>query len=517
MLDNLDQRSLDETARTSISQPDTENVSLDSLDGFGFQDFCAHLFERLNWGNIERTPYTGDEGRDLIIHLKEGGLAIVECKHQPNSSIGRPVVQKLHSAVISSNAKKGILITTGKFSSEAIEHARKLTPPIDLVDRLKLVGLANQAKIRLSYATVPSEILAYEYGELQTILSKLQERFGFLESSPVKSSQLMQTNIERLDLEAGYLVKYDIHQDFQLAKYLHRLNAKDKLMIIDSDTSVSINDNAVDFLARASTLTVPEKLRNLSCPTIRHNFKLDLTSLRSIAETSIIKQNTQTVSYVGENNVSYSKVCQPSPRSIYIKDVKQVLVPQFTVSSSALRQRYSFSVVASPSDCQIVSGNILQCSICSEPLIQDKSLLCNTCGKITDLDCHGFNCKECKRTICSDCSYWRRHSLIFKEIICEPCATKENRLRNKIESNDIKSRKQEIQVKSSAYQRPPLPSLEGLLITFGGVFLIAGLIFAGMNLGGLGEDFAIIGVLCILGGVIRKVARYLEKDNPRFH
>ena len=516
-MDKSNQKSLDETPASDHERLDFENVALDSLDGFGFQDFCAHLFEKLKLGTIERTPYTGDEGRDLIIHLKEGGLAIVECKHQPNTSIGRPVVQKLHSAVVSSNAKRGILITTGRFSNEAIEHARKLTPPIELMDRLKLVGLANQARIRLSYAATTSEILAYEYGELQTIQGKLQDRIGLLASSPVKSSQLMQTNIERLDLEAGYLVKYDIHQDFQLAKYLHRLDAKDKLMIIDSDTSVTMSDSAVDFLAQEGNLTVPEKLLIVSCPTIRHNFKLDLTTLRSIAETQIIKQNTQTVSYVGENNVSYSKVCQPSPRSVYIKDVKQVLVPQFTVSSNALKQKYSFSLVATSANCRIVSGNILQCSICRHPLVQDKSLLCNTCGRITDLECHGFICKECGRTICSECSYWRRHNLIFKEIICEPCATKENRLGNKIVSNDIKSRKQEIPTKSSVRPRAYVPSLEGLLITFGVVWLIGGLIVSSMNLGESSEVFAVIGVLFIVGGVIRKLTRYLEKENSRFH
>ncbi len=79
-------------------------------------------------------PYTGDMGRDILIHSNEG-LIVVECKHQPHNSIGRPIVQKLHSAVISSHAVKGILVTTGKFSDQAVEHAKALEPPIELIDR----------------------------------------------------------------------------------------------------------------------------------------------------------------------------------------------------------------------------------------------------------------------------------------------------------------------------------------------------------------------------------------------
>ena len=130
---------------------DFDSVQLDSLDGYAFQRFCAHLFQKLNLGTIEYTPYSGDEGRDLVIHLSEGGLAIVECKHQPKTSVGRPVIQKLHSAVVSSNAKKGILVTTGKFTNEAVVHAAKLTPPIELIDRAKLADLASLANITTNF------------------------------------------------------------------------------------------------------------------------------------------------------------------------------------------------------------------------------------------------------------------------------------------------------------------------------------------------------------------------------
>ena len=51
-------------------------------------------------GMVTYVGHTADEGRDLILEGYKGRKAIVERKHQPNSGIGRPIVQKLHSATI---------------------------------------------------------------------------------------------------------------------------------------------------------------------------------------------------------------------------------------------------------------------------------------------------------------------------------------------------------------------------------------------------------------------------------
>ena len=125
-----------------------ETVILETIDGYEFEKLCARIFQKLNYGTVQEMPLSGDGGRDLIIHSLEG-LIIVECKHQPHTSIGRPIVQKLHSAVISSNGVKGILITTGKFSLEAIEHAKSLSPKIEMMDNKILADLATRAGIEL--------------------------------------------------------------------------------------------------------------------------------------------------------------------------------------------------------------------------------------------------------------------------------------------------------------------------------------------------------------------------------
>lgn len=82
-------------------------IHLDMIDGFEFERACADIFSGAGWGRVERIGGVADGGRDLIIHGDDGRKTIVECKHQPNSSIGRPIVQKLHSAVMSEDAAGG--------------------------------------------------------------------------------------------------------------------------------------------------------------------------------------------------------------------------------------------------------------------------------------------------------------------------------------------------------------------------------------------------------------------------
>lgn len=80
-----------------------ETVSLETMDGYEFQKFVGNLFKKLGFENVEASPPTADGGIDISMEQETDVGAVhfkVECKHHPESSIGRPVVEKLHSAVM---------------------------------------------------------------------------------------------------------------------------------------------------------------------------------------------------------------------------------------------------------------------------------------------------------------------------------------------------------------------------------------------------------------------------------
>jgi|CXWL01.1.fsa_nt_gi hypothetical protein len=405
-----------------------ETVYLDTIDGFEFENLCTKIFERLKWGEVEHIGFVKDGGRDIIIHQPHGSI-IIECKHQPNTSIGRPIVQKLHSAVISSGAVKGIVITTGKFSNDAIEHAKEISrkTPIELMDIHGITDLAERAKIKILFSTGHSAILSFPASDVPGLGQKLNTIFERFQSSPKKASEIIQIIPKKLKLEAKYLVKYDIDHDFSTSAGLIRsLHKHNLVLIVDAENGSLMDSNSVSFLAH-STLIEPTHIPPLACPTTRTDFTLDKTTLTKMVKNHLIKVHTESVSYRGRNNVGYTKICQPGERSITIKDTKQVLLPQYDLLLKALNNQYNCSLIQNNNQVNLTSQNLYNCRICKKE-IDKKMLLCNACGNITHgpkfFGSHGFTCKNCKKTICKNCAYWTRRLLLFKKMWCESCSNK---------------------------------------------------------------------------------------------
>lgn len=70
---------------------------LDAMSGHDFEAAMIHVFEKMGY-KTHRGKLANDEGRDIVL-TKNGRVVVVECKHQ-KASVGRPVVQKLHSAAL---------------------------------------------------------------------------------------------------------------------------------------------------------------------------------------------------------------------------------------------------------------------------------------------------------------------------------------------------------------------------------------------------------------------------------
>jgi len=121
-----------------------------------FEQFIARLFGALGYINIRLTPDTGDEGKDIEMELPMpmGGTMkfLVECKHWQKTSVGRPVVQKLHSAVITDpTVNGGIIVTSGRFTSDAVEYAGKTG--IKLINGDELYHLARSKEVDFDGST----------------------------------------------------------------------------------------------------------------------------------------------------------------------------------------------------------------------------------------------------------------------------------------------------------------------------------------------------------------------------
>ena len=109
-----------------------------------FEDAVAQVLRvRFGW-DTHRTPYSGDGGWDVEVRTSDGRFLLVECKQfSPSKAVGRPVLQKLHSAMITESANGGIIVTTSSFSGPAEDFAKKTG--IQLIDGEALSKLMREA------------------------------------------------------------------------------------------------------------------------------------------------------------------------------------------------------------------------------------------------------------------------------------------------------------------------------------------------------------------------------------
>lgn len=85
---------------------------------------------------------SGDEGIDGVISEDRLGLDIVYLQAKKwDSTVGRPEIQRFVGALHGKRAKKGVFITTGTFSGEAVSYVDRIDPKVVLVDGQRLAEL----------------------------------------------------------------------------------------------------------------------------------------------------------------------------------------------------------------------------------------------------------------------------------------------------------------------------------------------------------------------------------------
>lgn len=84
---------------------------------------------------------SGDEGIDGIIKEDKLGLDVIYLQAKRwEGTVGRPEIHKFVGALHGKRAKKGVFITTGRFSEEAQEYVKTIDPKVILIDGKSLAN-----------------------------------------------------------------------------------------------------------------------------------------------------------------------------------------------------------------------------------------------------------------------------------------------------------------------------------------------------------------------------------------
>lgn len=133
---------------------------LNSGSGF-FEKLVVELLVQMGYGGSRREAAravgkSGDAGIDGIIDEDRLGLDViyVQAKRwKDENPVGRPEIQKFVGALQGRRARKGIFITTSRFTNEAREYARRIDTKVVLIDGDRLTDLMIDHDVGVSPLT----------------------------------------------------------------------------------------------------------------------------------------------------------------------------------------------------------------------------------------------------------------------------------------------------------------------------------------------------------------------------
>jgi restriction system protein len=140
-----------------------------SISPGAFERLCQRLLRESDFEQVVVTGRSRDGGIDGIGVLRINAFVtfkvLFQCKRY-TGVVGSPVVRDFHGAM-QGRADKGIILTTGSFSPDALKEAvRDGAPPIELVDGEKLVELFESLELglipRTTYDVDPSFFAQFE-------------------------------------------------------------------------------------------------------------------------------------------------------------------------------------------------------------------------------------------------------------------------------------------------------------------------------------------------------------------
>jgi len=126
--------------------------TLQELPAEGFERFCQRLLRESGFQDVTVTGRSGDGGIDGIGILQVNALVsfkvLFQCKRY-RGAVSPSQVRDFRGAMMG-RADKGIIITTGSFTSESRKEAvRDGVPPIELVDGEKVIDMLEDLELGL--------------------------------------------------------------------------------------------------------------------------------------------------------------------------------------------------------------------------------------------------------------------------------------------------------------------------------------------------------------------------------
>ena len=374
---------------------------LDELSGYEFEDAAASLFRELGYEDVSVATRVADEGRDITMY--DGDTAyVVECKH--TDTVSRPVVQKLHSAVATythEGPKRGLVVTSGRFTGPAEEYAARLEEngdphPIELLDGRDLRELGESVGMDLYNGRI--EIVcerSLPVGDPERVLVDV---FGDVENAP--------RTLPEPDVDVSFRPVVDVdartRATFETSVgVIHRIDRESRLAIEADPAGPRVAQS--DLSSVLDTEPVPLSAARSTHGGEGRRFGRTESEYREWARERLCDALATTVSYTGDNNVTYTRECRPSPDDVSLRSVEPLYVPRVetTVELGEYTHRYEYDAGGRRYGTR--ADDVRRCVHCSTASAGETYTYCENCGSIS-CETHTETERLTGEPVCTGCA-----------------------------------------------------------------------------------------------------------------
>jgi len=357
-----------------------ELLDIDSLDGHQFEDLVARIMRENGYKNIIVLK-SHDKGRDIVMEGEDGGIVVVECKHQHN--VGRPVIQKLQGALDYEQLKQvgkpiqGMVVTSGKFSQEAIEYRSQISHKITFIDGQELQELCTKLQIVILNGKVQI-ITQNAFKPISNDKAKEIVLAGYSKISGHEHHKIK--TAFRIKYLPAYFYSYSLNfNTYTTIGCVDKYNSSGKITI-DGTTGKPLTEDLRNFYFSRHAET-----EDISTASEKVPFTFTAESIDDVIARSIIKQHTHTVDYVGDNQVSYTKTCTPQKKDISVEQSYPVYLPlwETDISLNEAHYKQQFYSRGTTKEQLFILDELRRCRSCSKTFKDYGEMsLCLVCAKI---------------------------------------------------------------------------------------------------------------------------------------
>jgi restriction endonuclease Mrr len=384
-------------------KPPTVTTLLDELSGYEFEDAVASLFRALGYDDVSVATRVADEGRDITMY-DDGTAYVVECKH--TDTVSRPVVQKLHSAVATyphDGPRRGMVVTSGRFTGPAEAYAERLREngdphPIELIDGRALRELGEPVGMDLYNGRI--EIVCEEtlpVGEPEAVLAAV---FEAVENAPatLPEPSVGVTYRPVVDVRAHTRATFETS-----VGVIHRIDRRDHLVVEADPSGPRVAPEGLSGIVDTDPIALSEARSRHGGEARR--FGWTESDYREWARERLCDALETTVTYTGDNNVTYTRDCRPTPDDVSFRSVEPIYVPRVEVAVETGDYTHSYEYDAGGNRHATRNDAVRRCVHCGTDADADEEAYtyCENCGAIA-CESHTETERLTGEPVCTGCS-----------------------------------------------------------------------------------------------------------------